>query len=100
MEYTDAYKPWKYGIILKEKIVYHPADNIMATISVRLLKNGKDFENVKRSFKLELLDNGKPIYSKIGLNRINIGHILFRANQGLPEASDDPNVEIKHNYVI
>jgi hypothetical protein len=55
VEFTDAYHPWKYGIIFKEKILYHPNDNIMATISVRLLKGGKDFNTLpeipKRCFK-------------------------------------------------
>lgn len=75
----------------------------MATIGMRLLKNGKDLENfggVIRTFTFELLDNGKCVFSKTGWNRVNIGHILFRANQGLPETSDDPTVETKHNYVI
>lgn len=54
VEFSDNYKPWKYGIIFKEKIQYHPSDNIMATISIRLLKGGKDFDNIpeiKRAFK-------------------------------------------------
>jgi len=25
---------------------------------------------------------------------------LFRASQGLPESSDNPDVEVKHNYVL
>ncbi len=113
LEFTDAYKPWKYGIIFKEKIIYHPVDNIMGAISLRLLKGGKDLDSLdipKRCFRFEVLDNGKPIYTKIGLNRINLSHVLFRANQtmapdgktahSLPESHEDPNVETKHNYVL
>jgi len=85
----------------------------MATISLRLLKNGKDLDNLdipKRSFRFEILDNGKPIYSKNCHNKANLSHFLFRANQtlgadgktvqNLPEHHDDPNVETKHNYVL
>lgn len=83
VEYSDAYKPWKYGIIFKEKIVYSPADNIMASLNLRLLKDGKDLtqiEGMRAAFRLELLDNGKTVMSKRGWNTQNLSHILFRAN--------------------
>lgn len=101
IEWTDTYKPWKYGIIFKEKVVFHQADNIMASINLRLLKNGKDFpEEVRRAFRFEVLDNNKVIYSKKGWNQLNLTHFLFRSNQGLPETADSPDAEIKHNYVL
>jgi hypothetical protein len=37
MEWSDSYKPWKYGIIFKEKIVFSQTDNIMASFNLRLL---------------------------------------------------------------
>jgi len=49
----------------------------------------------------EILDNGKPIYSKMGTNQISLTHFLFRANAGLTDGpSDDPAKEVKHNYVV
>ena len=101
VEYTDSYKPWKYGIIFKEKIVYAPIDNIIASINLRLLKNGKDIpKEVRRAFRIEILDNNKVIFVKTGINQVNISHVVFRSNQGLPESSEDPNQEVKHNYVL
>jgi hypothetical protein len=44
-----------------------------------------------RAFKFEILDNGKPIFAKNGWNTIAISHFLFRANQGLPETSENPD---------
>jgi len=55
---------------------------------------------VHRDFKLEILDNNKVVFSKKGCNQMNISHFLFRASQGLPETSDNPDAEIKHNYVL
>jgi hypothetical protein len=46
IEYSDVYKPWKYGIIFKEKIIYHPADNIMCSFNLRLQKDGTDFHHI------------------------------------------------------
>lgn len=101
VEYTDAYKPWKYGIIFKEKIVQAAVDNIIASVNIRLLKNGKDLpRDVQRAFRFEILDNNKVIFTKKGINSLNLSHVVFRANQGLPESSEDPNQELKHNYVI
>ena len=81
VEYTDSYKPWKYGIIFKEKIVYAPIDNIIASINLRLLKNGKDIpKEVRRAFRIEILDNNKVIYVKTGINQLNISHVVFRSN--------------------
>ena len=103
VEFSDTYKPWKYGIIFKEKIIYHLADNILASINLRLSKDGKDLckhDNVRRTFKFELLDNNKVIASKLGVNQMNISHLMFRANQGLPETSEEEGVEVKHNYVL
>jgi len=81
VEYTDSYKPWKYGIIFKEKIVQSVVDNITASINIRLLKNGKDLpREISRAFRFEVLDNNKVIFSKKGINCLNISHIVFRAN--------------------
>ena len=56
----------------------------MASMSLRLLKGGKDLDQLedfkKRCFRFEVLDNGKIIYSKKGFNKINLSHILFRSN--------------------
>lgn len=101
MEWSDSYKPWKYGIIFKEKIVFAQTDFIMASINLRLLQNGKDFpDEVQRSFRFEVLDNNKVIFSKIGSNHLNLSHFLFRSNQGLPETAENQDVEVKHNYVL
>lgn len=101
MEWTDAYKPWKYGIIFKEKVVFHQQDSIISSFNLRLLKNNKDFSTeIRRAFRFEILDNNKVIYCKKGWNSINLSHFMFRANQGLPETSENPEVEVKHNYVI
>jgi hypothetical protein len=81
MEWSDSYKPWKYGIIFKEKIVFAQTDFIMASINLRLLQNGKDFpDEVQRAFRFEVLDNNKVIFSKIGSNHLNLSHFLFRSN--------------------
>jgi hypothetical protein len=81
VEYADVYKPWKYGIIFKEKIVQAVADNITASINIRLLKNGKDLpRELYRAFRFEVLDNNKVIFTKKGINSLNISHIVFRAN--------------------
>lgn len=70
-------------------------------MNLRLLKNGKDFPaEIKRAFKFEILDNNKVIFTKKGLNHLNISHFVFRASQGLPETSDNADAEVKHNYVI
>jgi len=101
MEWTDSYKPWKYGIIFKEKIVFAQADNIMASFNLRLLQGAKEFPaEVKRAFRFEVLDNNKVIFSKNGWNQLNLSHFLFRTSAGLPETSDSPDVEVKHNYVL
>lgn len=81
--------------------MFHQADNITSSFNLRLLKNGKDFsKEVRRAFKFEILDNNKVIFSKKGFNQLNLSHFLFRASQGLPESSDNPDVEVKHNYVL
>ena len=36
VEYTDAYIPSKYGIILKEKVFISPTDATMTSINIRL----------------------------------------------------------------
>ena len=101
LEWSDSYKPWKYGIIFKEKIVFHQADNITASFNIRLLKDGKDLpQEVKRAFRFEVLDNNKVIFCQKGWNQMSISHFLFRCSQGLPETSENPDAEVKHNYVL
>ncbi len=81
IEWSDSYKPWKYGIIFKEKVVFHQSDNIISSFNLRLLKNGKDFpKEVRRAFKFEILDNNKVIFSKKGFNQLNMSHFTFRAS--------------------
>ena len=104
VEYTDAYNPSKYGIIMKEKIFISPADSTMTTINLRLQKDGEDLDalDIHRRFALQILDNGKVIMEKEGENQINLSHFLFRCNQGLTDtiSDDEPDKELKHNYVI
>lgn len=71
-------------------------------MNIHLMKDGQDLTalGIKRGFKLEILDNGKVIQLKEGTNQITQSNFLFRSNQGLKESSDDPNEEVKHNYVI
>lgn len=99
IEWTDSYKPWKYGIIFKEKVAFHSNDNIMSSFNLRLLKNGKEWQS-RKPFTFEILDNNKVIYAKKAWNQMNLSHFLFRASQGLPETSDNPDQELKHNYVL
>lgn len=42
VEYSDAYHPSKYGIILKEKVFISPTDATMTSINIRLQKDGTD----------------------------------------------------------
>lgn len=53
-------------------------------------------------FRVDVLDNGKCIYSETGYNQITLSHFLFRCSQGLPDEApeDDLEAEIKHNYVV
>lgn len=99
IEWTDSYKPWKYGIIFKEKVAFHANDNIMSSFNLRLLKHGKEWQS-RKPFTFEILDNSKVIYAKKAWNQMNLSHFLFRASQGLPETSDNPDQELKHNYVL
>lgn len=96
--------PTKYGIIFKEKIVISPADHTSATMNIKMLKGPEEFEKVPnmkpKYFRVDVLDNGKTIYSQKGYNQITLSHFMFRCNNGLPDTSEDPNEEIKHNYVI
>ena len=105
VEYTEAYTPGKYGIIFKEKVFISPTDATSTAINVRLLKEGQELSELgqHRRYRFEILDNGKPIYSKAGSNQITLSHFMFRSNQGLPDGpapSDDPDREVKHNYVM
>jgi hypothetical protein len=106
LEYQDAYVPTKYGIIFKEKIVISPTDHTSASINIKLLKGSEEFSAIAdmkpKYFRVDVLDNGKPIFSQTGYDQITISHMMFRCNQGLPEVADDPNdgSEIKHNYVL
>jgi hypothetical protein len=105
-EYVDSYVPTKYGIIFKEKIAISPTDHTSAAINVKLLKGGQEFSHIKdmkpKYFKVDVLDNGKKVFTQTGYNQITISHINFRCNQGLPETADESNskTEVKHNYVI
>lgn len=70
VEYVDAYVPTKYGIIFKEKIVISPTDHTSASLNIKLLKGGEEFSKVEgmqpKYFRVDVLDNGKPIFSQTG----------------------------------
>ena len=84
VEYSDAYTPTKYGIIFKEKIVISPVDHTCASLNIKLMKGDKEFsklgqvaegEEVKEGelqahkpkyFRVDVLDNGKTIFSQTG----------------------------------
>jgi len=106
LEYVDAYVPTKYGVIFQEKIVISPSDHTSAAMNIKLLKGGQEFGSVEgmasKYFRVDILDNGEPIYSETGYNQITLSHFMFRCNQGLPDEADesDPAVEVKHNYVV
>lgn len=105
VEYVDAYVPTKYGIIFKEKVVISPTDHTSASLNIKLLKGGEEFSAVEmppKYFRVDVLDNGKPIFSQTGYDQITISHFMFRCNQGLPDTAEDQEegAEIKHNYVI
>jgi hypothetical protein len=51
---------------------------------------------MKKLFRIEVLDQGKTIFTKEGYNQITVSHFMFRSNQGLPESSENPNDEVKH----
>ena len=104
LEYLDSYVPTKYGIIFKEKVVIGPVDHTGASINIKMQKNGQEFSKIAdmkpKYFRVDVLDNGKPIFSQYGYNQVTISHFMFRCNQGLPDTAEDPTVEVKHNYVI
>ena len=89
VEYVDKYAPTKYGIIFQEKIIISPVDHTSATLNIKLLKDGQEFSKIEgmapKYFRVDVLDNGKPIYSQTGYNQISISHFMFRCNQGLPD---------------
>ena len=70
-----------------------------------MLRGGEEFDHIEgmapKYFRVDILDNDKPIYSQTGYNQITISHFMFRCNQGLPDANEEgKSGEIKHNYVI
>lgn len=102
VEYSDAYQPSKYGIIFKEKVYISPTEATSMAMSIRLLKDGEDL-STKRDFIFQVLDNDKVIFEKEAGNTLTISHFLFRANVGLndgPASEDEPDKEVKHNYVV
>ena len=80
IEYQDAYVPFKYGIIFKEKIFTSPTEHTLAACNVRLLKNGAslDSHGLLRQFKVQILDNDKCIFEKSGWNQIDFSNFVFR----------------------
>jgi hypothetical protein len=91
VEYTDAYSPWKYGIIFKEKIFTSPHDHTNATINVRLMHHSESLNKsgTLRYFKVQILDNDQVVLEKKGWNQINISNFLFRMNAGLEAPGSD-----------
>jgi len=67
LEYVDNYVPSKYGIIFKEKIVISPTDHTSATMNIKMLKDGQEFNTIEgfnpKYFRVDILDNGKCIFS-------------------------------------
>ena len=59
--------PSKYGIIFKEKVVISPTDHTSATINIKMLRGGEEFDHIEgmapKYFRVDILDNDKPIYS-------------------------------------
>lgn len=76
--------PSKYGVIFQEKVAISPVDHTSATINVRLLKGGREFGSIEgfapKYFRLDILDNGKSIYSEAGYNQLTLSHFMFRCN--------------------
>ena len=70
VEYNDAYTPWKYGIIFKEKIFTSPQDHTNAAINVRLMQNNESMSKtgLLRYFKVQILDNDQVVLEKKGWN--------------------------------
>ena len=68
-------------------------------MNIKVLQDGNEFEDPKY-FRVDILDNGLPIYSQTGYNQITISHFMFRCNQGLPDQAEEEGGEVKHNYVI
>lgn len=82
LEYADKFVPSKYGIIFKEKIFVGP-DHTSAAIHITLKKEGKEFtkiEDMRRLFKVQILDHGKEIFAKEGFNLLTLSHVLFRSS--------------------
>ena len=84
VEYVDNYVPSKYGIIFKEKVVISPTDHTNATMNIRMMKNGEEFDSIEgmkpKYFRVDILDNGKTIFSQTGYNQITISHFMFRCS--------------------
>lgn len=105
----DTYVPTKYGIIFKEKIVISPVDHTSASLNIKMLQDGTEFDKVEgmspKYFRVDILDNGVPIYSQNGYNQITISHFMFKCNQGNQESArgsgrTEGDNDGKHNYVI
>lgn len=62
----DEYHPSKYGIIFKEKIIVSPTDHTQTSMSIKLYKDGKEYskiqDNLPKYFRVDIFDNGRPIY--------------------------------------
>ena len=102
VEYSEAYTPSKYGILFKEKVFISQTEPTMTSMNVRICKDGQELADVgmHKHYRLQILDNGKVVHSKLGCNQITLSHFVFRSNAGLKDTSDDPEEEVKHNYVI
>ena len=89
LEYSDKYLPSKYGAIFKEKLYLQQTEGTNAAFNIKLLKDGQDFgeAGLQKDIQFDILDNGEVIYSKKGINQINLSHFYFRSNAGLPESS-------------
>ena len=77
----------------------------MIAVNCRLNKDGKDISELgeHRRYRLEILDNGNIIYTKTGCNQVSFSHFMLRSNAGLvdgPAPEEEPEKEVKHNYVI
>ena len=103
--YSDAYVPYKYGIIFKEKL--YVANETSSSFNIRITQKVKvqkpkqnsaesenqevEFEEVEetiellKNFKVDFFDSGELISSYQGNGHLTISHFNFRGNAGLEE---------------
>jgi hypothetical protein len=116
--YSDAYTPYKYAIIFKEKI--YVGQETSAAMNITLKKKeivkkqkevteqptegqeeGKDapepeyeeteeIHELNKNFKVEIFDNEELLASYNGNGHLTISHFNFRSNNGLEDKPEPP----------